>query len=71
MAIQLNSMQKRILVQKGRKPCFRCDGTGEICNVCGESRAACKCNFKIGEEDYGPCEDCAGEGSVESAPEAQ
>jgi hypothetical protein len=30
------------------KPCFRCDGTGELCDVCGEAMDACLC-----EEDDG------------------
>lgn len=25
------------------RPCFRCDGAGELCDVCGESPDACIC----------------------------
>ena len=32
-------------------PCFRCDGTGLICDRCGESEAACSC-----EDDEEPVE---------------
>jgi len=67
MAAQLNSMQKRVLIQKKRRTCFICDGTGEMCNICGESAAVCKCK----EEDRGPCENCEGEGSVEVTEETR
>lgn len=26
------------------KNCFRCDGSGKVCNICGESSAACSCD---------------------------
>jgi hypothetical protein len=26
------------------KPCFICDGHGELCDVCGESPEACECD---------------------------
>lgn len=35
--------------------CFRCDGTKRICNICGESGRACRCE----EEDFSECPDCA------------
>jgi hypothetical protein len=39
--------------------CFRCDGTGEICDVCGEAPGACRC----GEDaSYSPCDSCKGTG---------
>ncbi len=34
--------------------CFRCDGTKRICNICGESGAACDCE----EENFNECPDC-------------
>jgi len=39
--------------------CFRCDGTGELCRVCGETEKACLCDgaFALME-----CEDCNGTG---------
>ena len=39
--------------------CFRCDGTGELCNICGESDLACQC--EDGFDGY-DCEDCNGSG---------
>lgn len=39
--------------------CFRCDGSGEICNVCGETEAICRCEDEF--ED-GECPDCGGTG---------
>lgn len=40
--------------------CFGCDGTGQRCNVCGESEAACGCPEE--ERSFGPCPDCNGTG---------
>ena len=40
--------------------CFRCDGTGEICNVCGESARACGCD-EI-DQQLIDCSDCKGSG---------
>lgn len=34
--------------------CFQCDGTGQMCNVCGESEAACRCT----DNTYYPCDAC-------------
>jgi hypothetical protein len=50
---------------KEPKPCFRCDGTGNLCNGCGESENVC-----IGDcgEDpdelcgHDDCPDCKGTG---------
>lgn len=39
--------------------CFRCDGTGEVCDVCGEAEGACECE----EFDTGECPDCEGGGT--------
>lgn len=43
-----------------KRRCFTCDGTGAICDVCGESEAACGCP----EEEKSPndCQDCKGTG---------
>lgn len=40
--------------------CVRCDGTGKICDTCGESEKACGCadDFKL----FSNCEDCKGTG---------
>jgi len=38
--------------------CFRCDGGGQICNTCGESESACRCD----PPDLGECPDCKGTG---------
>ena len=40
------------------KPHFTCDGTGQICNTCGESEEACGCE----EPDLGKCDECDGAG---------
>lgn len=40
------------------KPCFRCDGTKQICNVCGESAGVCECDV----EEFVVCPDCGGSG---------
>jgi len=42
--------------------CFRCDGTGKLCEVCGETESVCEGDE--GDHDYveGPCEDCKGTG---------
>ena len=45
------------------KPCvikshFTCDGTGKMCNICGESEVCCGCD----DEDLGDCTDCDGTG---------
>jgi hypothetical protein len=42
--------------------CFLCGGTGQICDICGESESACEC-FNDGEEPtYSDCEACDGSG---------
>lgn len=43
-----------------RRPCFVCNGTGDICDECGESVDVCDC----AEEDKqsSPCSDCSGIG---------
>lgn len=50
--------------------CFGCDGTGILCDICGESPKECKCTeaqvaeFCMGDsrEQYIECEDCGGSG---------
>jgi hypothetical protein len=39
--------------------CFRCNGSGRQCNVCGESLGACEC--EDGPEEV-ECPDCKGKG---------
>ena len=52
--------------------CFFCDGSGEICNICGESPEACECSVEDIQEyakdvgdgpndvdvHWGECETC-------------
>jgi hypothetical protein len=45
-----------------KRPCFRCDGTGEKCRACGESASVCDGNCDL---EYGrlvDCEECGGYG---------
>lgn len=50
--------------------CFRCDGTGQICNICGESEMACDCDSTQVEnyqkehdmDQFDNCEYCKGTG---------
>jgi len=42
--------------------CFRCDGTGNLCNICGESERACSCEDDGEEPTYFECTDCDGTG---------
>ena len=37
---------------------FNCDGTGQMCNICGESEAACQCDSPA----FADCKDCDGAG---------
>ena len=39
--------------------CFRCDGTGGVCNICGESERACGCGDETAIVE---CSDCKGTG---------
>lgn len=39
---------------------FDCDGTGQKCDVCGESEAACSCD----EPSLSKCEGCDGTGNL-------
>jgi len=40
--------------------CFRCDGSGHLCNTCGESKPACDCASE--NVDLVRCPDCDGTG---------
>ena len=48
--------------KRGEKPfrCFRCDGTGQVCDTCGESEIACAC--APASTRNSACEDCKGAG---------
>jgi hypothetical protein len=40
--------------------CLTCDGTGFVCDICGESEAACECMESKDEArpTYSDCPDC-------------
>lgn len=42
------------IVRDAAGRCFRCDGTGELCNSCGESAYICECDVEV----FYPCPDC-------------
>lgn len=44
--------------EQAHSRCFRCDGHGFICDICGESEVACKCE----EPTFSDCSDCGGTG---------
>lgn len=54
-------MEEKTDVPTTRK-CFRCDGTGLICDVCGESETACQCASEGDDQSFSDCEDCNGTG---------
>lgn len=39
---------------------FECDGTGRMCDRCGESESACRCDEESGEQQLVKCADCDG-----------
>lgn len=41
-----------------KRPCFMCDGSGQMCNICGEAEPVCSCE----KLDFRDCEDCEGTG---------
>jgi hypothetical protein len=43
-------------------PCFRCDGTGELCDRCGESTAVCEGEACRDDEEDDRHRDGEGEG---------
>lgn len=45
--------------------CFRCDGTEEICDICGESSAACTCGAEGEEPTFSPCPECCPDEATE------
>lgn len=57
--------------KKADTKCSRCDGTGQVCNICGDSQTACGCSTEDveehienneGVEQFDKCEDCGGSG---------
>lgn len=44
-----------------QRRCFVCNGTGYMCNVCGEAENACHCD-EGKPPDTRPCDDCDGSG---------
>jgi hypothetical protein len=44
---------------KQRRSCFTCNGTGELCGVCGEAVDVCDC--EDGPNNHS-CKDCFGTG---------
>lgn len=49
------------------KPCFLCDGSGQMCDVCGESESVCRCE----NNTFHDCPDCEGQGKVRPPKEAR
>lgn len=43
-----------------KRKCFFCNGTGLMCNVCGEAEGVCSCPDD--EQDLVDCSDCKGSG---------
>lgn len=56
--------------EKEQADCCRCDGTGQLCNECGESAAVCTsagCGCDTDSEDeagYYDCDECKGTGVI-------
>lgn len=46
------------------KPHYTCDGTGQMCDRCGESEEACGCEDDDEEPDFVKCEECDGAGRI-------
>lgn len=75
---RLAHLHDEVIVSNGRcecrpenRPCvvkshFECDGTGQMCNRCGESESACACEDETGDDpdfddpDFEKCEGCDG-----------
>jgi hypothetical protein len=36
-----------------------------MCEICGESRAACQCDVEESEMQYTDCDDCNGTGQID------
>jgi hypothetical protein len=54
---QLNPVVPAGPVEPSR--CFRCNGSGELCDTCGEALSVCGCGE---EQNIGECPDCKGTG---------
>lgn len=54
----MGKKKKEPVVSKMKRRCFVCDGSGQKCNICGESEAVCGCD----ELDMDDCGDCYGTG---------
>ena len=59
---KLNSDGEVTPTDKKKSRCFRCDGTGLICDICGESEAACGCLNSGSSPSFSDCSDCEGTG---------
>lgn len=57
------ALDKALRTKIKRMSCFQCDGTGQMCDICGESETACSCDEM--ERTFSACEDCKGVGQVE------
>lgn len=45
------------------KACFICNGTGSICDRCGEAQNACGCGAEADDAgEFSDCKDCNGTG---------
>lgn len=42
--------------------CFKCNGSTELCNSCGEARNVCSCEDDGNEPDFAACDNCNGTG---------
>lgn len=45
---------------KQKRSCFMCNGTGSMCDVCGEAEGVCSC--PLDEQELADCPDCDGTG---------
>jgi hypothetical protein len=53
------------------KRCFNCNGTGEMCDCCGEAENVCQCDKDRdggSPQTFSPCPDCNGTGAAAAAP---
>ena len=50
-----------------RRACFMCNGTGMMCDICGEAENVCDCGEEAAPAD---CPDCEGTG-IASADRAK
>lgn len=69
-AVKKAAIKKKVVAEKVESTCFACDGTGETCNICGESQLGCDCGameVERHQEEYAmdqfeDCETCKGTG---------